>query len=519
MGECLSWNQKKKFMKLITTMCVIVTCLIAIRVRAQPAFITDSLDTYITREMQRWNIPGVAIAIVKDGKVIAMKEYGVRDLDSKQGVDENTLFRIGSCTKAFTATCVTLLDYQKKLSLEDHVTKWIPDFRMYDTCTTTDVRIRDILCHRLGLETFEGDFVNWNSTMTRMEIIHNLRNLKPVYPFRTTWGYCNAGFVTAGQIIQNVTGKTYEEFVKDNILDPLQMTRSSTSYNAIKTDNNAASAYTLVNNAISKIDYDNTDNMTPAASINSCAHDMANWLMMQLGNGMFNGTQVIPKEVLDETHTSQDVISDRYSQLFPAQHFSNYCLGWEAMDYAGKKVVSHDGGVYGFVTNVTLIPEENIGWVILTNTDVNNLYVSLQYQFLDAFMNLPYKNYSSIFYNFSKKGNDQQQKEIDEWKKTVAKKNPPPMDLKYFCGKYHNAAYGDVEVKLEKKQLVIHFQHHNMTAILEYMDDTNFLCTYSDPEFAIKEVPFLLEEGKVKQMTLTCNDFIDFMTYDFMKVQ
>jgi hypothetical protein len=295
--------------------------------------------------------------------------------------------------------------------------------------------------------------------------------------------------------------------------------RSSTSYNAIKSDNNAASAYTLVNNTISKIDYDNTDNMTPAASINSCAHDMANWIMMQLNNGNFKGTQVIPKEVLDETHTSQDVISDSYSPLFPEKHFSNYCLGWEAFDYAGKKVVTHDGGVYGFVTNVTIIPGENVGWVILTNTDVNNLYVSLQYQFLDAFMNLPYKNYSSLFYSFSKNGNDQQQNEIEEWKKTVAKKNPPPVDLKYFAGKYHNDAYGDVEVKLEGKQLVIHFQHHLMTATLEYMSDSNFLCTYSDPEFAIKKVPFVLAEGKVKQMTLTCNDFIDFMPYDFVKVQ
>lgn len=494
--------------------------LTAIVVSAQsPSFITDSLDTYVTREMQRWNIPGVAFAIVKDGKVIAMKEYGVRDLDSKQKVDENTLFRIGSCTKAFTATCVTLLDYQKKLSLDDHVTKWIPDFRMYDTCTTLDVRIRDVMCHRLGLETFQGDFVNWNSTMSRMDIIHNLRNLKPVYPFRTTWGYCNAGFVTAGQIIQNVTGKTFEEFVKANILDPLEMIRSSTSYNAIKNDQNAASAYTLVNNTISKIDYDKTDNLTPAASINSCVHDMANWIIMQLAHGDFNGRKVIPGQVLDETHTSQDVISDRFSSLFPAQHFDNYCLGWEAMDYGGKKVVSHDGGVYGFVTNVTIVPEENFGWVILTNTDVNNLYVALQYQFLDAFLNLPYKNYSSIFYSFFKGRNEQEQKQIDEWRKTVAKKNPIPMDLRYFTGKYHNDAYGDVEIKLEDEQLVIHFQRHTMTAKLEYMDDTNFLCTYSDPEFAIKVVPFVLEEGRVKQMTLTCNDFIDSMPYEFVKIR
>jgi CubicO group peptidase (beta-lactamase class C family) len=301
---------------------------------------------------------------------------------------------------------------------------------MYDTCTTHDVRIRDMLCHRLGLKTFQGDFVNWNSTMSRIDIIHNLRNLKPVYPFRTTWGYCNAGFVTAGQIIENVTGQTFEEFVKATILDPLQMTRSSTSYADIKHDDNAASAYTLVNNAITKIDYDNTDNMTPAASINSSTHDMANWIMMQLNNGNFNGSHVIPQDVLDWTHTSQDVVSDRSSPIFPSRHFINYCLGWEAMDYGGKKVINHDGGVYGFVTNVTIIPEENVGWVILTNTDVNSLYKALQYQFLDAFMNLPYKNYSAILYDQFTRVNKAQQLLVEGWKKTVAKKNPPPIDLK-----------------------------------------------------------------------------------------
>jgi len=496
-----------------------VLLLLMMGTKAQPAFVTDSLDVYISREMARWNIPGVAIAIVKDGKVVVMKGYGITGLDTKKKVNENTLFRIGSCTKAFTATCVSLLDYQKKISLDDPITKWLPDFRMYDSCVTNQVIIRDLMCHRLGLETFEGDFVNWNSTLTSTEIIHNLRNLVPVYPFRTTWGYCNAGFVTAGELIPTITGKSWDEFVKTNIFDPLQMTRTSSSYAAIKKDDNAAEAYARVNNAISRIDYDQTDNLAAAAAINSSAHDMANWILMQLDNGRFNGTQVIPSPVLETTHTSNSIISDNYSRLFPTRHFQNYGLGWELMDYGGKKIISHDGGVYGFVTNVTIIPELHTGWVILTNTDDNSLFSALQYQLLDAFLDQPYKNYSTVYHKSASNRNASEQKQVDEWKKTVAQKNTMTVELKAFSGTYHNPSYGDVEVKLEGKELVIHFQHHTMTARLEYMDDANFLCTYSDPEFGVKVVPFALEEGRVKQMTLTCNEFIDFMPYEFVKVK
>src|SRR6478735_760636 len=167
----------------------------------QPSFISDSLDSYIRQGMKDWNIPGLAIAIVKDGKVVLMKGYGVRDMQSKEPVDENTLFMIASNSKLFTATALAQLEFDKKLSLDDKITKYFLNYRVYDTTTTALVTIRDMLCHHLGTKTFQGDFTFWNSNLSRSQIIYKMRYLQPSQNFRQSYGYCNSCFVTAGEII------------------------------------------------------------------------------------------------------------------------------------------------------------------------------------------------------------------------------------------------------------------------------------------------------------------------------
>src|SRR6476620_1289255 len=180
-----------------------------------PSFVKDSLDNYVNRALTDWEIPGIAVCIIKNGNVVVMKGYGVKDYDTKEKVDGNTLFMIGSNTKAFTATALAMLDADKKLSLDDNVTKWIPEFKLDNKAAGEQAIIRDLLCHRVGFRTFQGDFTYWTSNLTRNEVIEKMGHIKAEYPFRTRWGYTNAAFLTAGEIIPKATGKEWEVFLKE----------------------------------------------------------------------------------------------------------------------------------------------------------------------------------------------------------------------------------------------------------------------------------------------------------------
>src|SRR3954447_11556185 len=225
--------------------CFLITLLCAAEAqKTTPSFISDSLDSYITQGLKDWNIPGLAIAIVKDGKVVVMKGYGVRDVDTKEPVDENTLFMIASNSKLFTGTALAELDYDKRISLDDKVSKYREGYTLYDKNTTDLVSIRDLLSHHLGTRTFQGDFVFWNSNLSRQQIINKMGLLKPSQIFRQNYGYCNSCFLTAGEIIPIVSGKPWEVYVYDSLVVPLRMTNTHTLAHGITQLPNVSKPYT-----------------------------------------------------------------------------------------------------------------------------------------------------------------------------------------------------------------------------------------------------------------------------------
>ncbi len=180
----------------------------------------QTIDQYIEQAMSRWNLPGLSLAIIRNGEVVFLKGYGVKELGKPDKVDENTIFAVASNTKAFTGTAIAMLESEGKLSIEDKITKYFPDFMLYDTLASQLVTIKDLLTHRIGLGTFEGDFITWGTTFTRAELINKLRYVKPVYGFRDGYGYCNSGFLTAGEVIPVVTGKSWDEYIKEKFLIP-----------------------------------------------------------------------------------------------------------------------------------------------------------------------------------------------------------------------------------------------------------------------------------------------------------
>jgi CubicO group peptidase (beta-lactamase class C family) len=487
---------------------------------SQNSFMSDSLDTYIEREMKSWKVPGLAIAVVKDGKVVVSKGYGTRDVTKpNEKVDENTLFQIASNSKAFTATAVALLAHQKRMSLDDKVNRWIPDFKLKDPVANQDVRVRDLLCHRLGFETFQSDLYNWGGNQSRKEIITNLRNVDPVYSFRSHYGYCNAGFLTAGEIIPLVSDTTWDDFLCYNIFQPLKMTRTGTTWTWIQTEKNACLPYTLVDGKLEVMPFVNVDNLGPAASINSSVKDLSHWLLMQLDSGRYEGRRVIPFSVLQATRTSNTIVHDQNNPYFPSKHFQNYGLGWFLEDYNGKKIISHDGGANGFVTTTCIVPELNLGIVVLTNTDANNLFGAIRQQVIDAYMNLPYRDYSEFYRKRAVRGEQKEANDLKAERELVARKNKPELDLKSYAGNYHNAVYGDITIKEEKEKLNIYFSHHpKLIGHLEPRDKSTFLCTYSDPEYGVLVIPFTVKDNKVSSVTIRVNGFIDFMPYEFNKL-
>ena len=488
-----------------------------------PLFITDSLDVYVNRGLEQWQIPGAAVLVVKDGKIVVAKGYGVKELGKNDMVDENTLFMIGSNTKAFTGTALALLENEGKLNLEDKIVKYLPDFRMKDEWITNHLNFLDIVSHRMGFETFQGDFMYWTSDLTADEVIEKFGMLTPKYDFRTKYGYTNAGYAVAGKIIEKVSGLSWADFVREKIFIPLEMKRTIPLSEEFKKANNIAKPHTFVDGKMSLIPIQNIDNLAPCGSIGSSINDLSHWIIAQLDSGNFNGENVIPFSVIQKTRQPLS-IERRVRHPYNKTHFSLYGMGWAFQDYEGREIISHTGGVNGFVTSVTLVPEEKLGIVVLTNTDQNAFFQSLKWEILDAFLGLPYRNYDATFYSSFMKRQEANTKWLNEVKDSVAMNIKPEISLKEFEGKYKHEVYGYAELKIVnnnlelKPELELSLEHHSkLKGKLEYIGNNRFLCTYSDPTYGIKVFQFEIEDGKVKSFDLYVDDFIDYEAYRFVK--
>lgn len=488
---------------------------------APPAFVRDSLDTYVGRALAQWQIPGVAVGIVKDGQLVVAKGYGVRELGKPERVDANTLFMIGSNTKAFTGTALAMLEADGKCSLTDPVKKYFPKFDMKDNWVESHVNLQDIVSHRLGMETFQGDFMYWTSDLTQDQVLEKFGKLEPVYPFRTTWGYCNAGFLVAGKVIENLSGKTWADFLRERIFQPLGMNRTLALSAEISTAQNAARAHTLAEGKLQLIPYGKIDNLAPAGSISSSIEDMSHWVAAQLNNGTWNGQEVISPKVIARTREPLSIEGRRRTtDTGIRRHYALYGMGWGLADYDGREIVSHTGGVNGFVTSVTLLPEENLGVIVLTNTDMNAFYVALMREIVDAYLGRPYRNYSQLFQEDFAEMTAVEASMVKQLRDTIATNPATALPLDRYTGRFDNEAYGWLDMQKDGNNLKVIFQHHpNLVGKLEPLGGNRFLLSFNDPLFGIKPVRFNLAEGRVKNFILQVADFVEFTTYEFAKRQ
>ena len=462
----------------------------------------------------KWESPGRSFSTLESERNSSVSSLiQPKEIESPL-VDENTLFAIASNSKAFTtASLAILIDEGKIGGWDDKVTKYLPEFQMYNPYVTSELTIRDLVSHRSGLDTFSGDLLWYDTTYSADEILRRVRFLKPVRGFRAGYGYQNLMFLAAGRIVEKVSGKKWGEFVKERILTPIGMTRTTTSVKDLK--DNYAMPHNESGGKIRVLPLGNIDNSIGLAGLNSSVADVAKWLRLQLGRGTFEGKQIFSKERSGEMwqqNIFRDVNPSPAKEL-PTQMFAGYGLGWGLNDYRGRKLVSHTGGLDGMITQTAMMPTENLGLVILTNSETGAITI-MRNKILDVFTDAPKRDWNGEFLERAKQAKprqDEAEKKIADSRKLNTK---PSLELKDYAGTYSSEMYGDVTVTEENGKLVLRLvPAPNFVADLEHWNYDTFEIKWRESvnyNFPRGWVTFTLDgQGKTDQLKINQpnNDF------------
>ncbi|MEJ5963285.1 serine hydrolase [Pedobacter immunditicola] len=352
---------------------------------------SPQIDSLVNKTLDTFNVPGIAVGIVKDGKLIHAKGYGIRSIKGRAKVDENTLFGVASNTKAFTAAALGMLVDEKKITWDTRVTDVIPEFKLYDPYVTQEFTIRDLLTHRSGLGLGAGDLMIWpdSSKVTKSQLIHNLRYLKPVSSFRSKYDYDNLLYIVAGDIVTRVSKMSFEDFVENRIMKPLEMKKSAVSWYRLKDKTNIIDGHAPIDDrSLVTVGLSFTELANPAGGIYSNITDMSKWVIAQINEGKYGeklDRSLFSKEVHQEMWSPQTIIKGGSPYH---THFSSYGLGWFLSDVKGYFQASHTGGLAGIVTQVTILPELKLGIIVLTNQQSGAAFTAITNSIKDGYFGI-----------------------------------------------------------------------------------------------------------------------------------
>jgi CubicO group peptidase (beta-lactamase class C family) len=387
--QLLSENLNPNTMRKIIPISFIFILFITQSLRAQIITPTQ-IDSVVAQVLTTFDVPGIAVAVVKDDKIIHAKGYGVRSLRTKIKMDENTLFGVASNSKAFTAAALGMLVDEGKIKWDDKVTDYLPEFKMYNPYVTDEFTIKDLLTHRSGLGLGAGDLMMWpdSNNFTKKDIIHNLRYLKPVSSFRTKYDYDNNLYIVAGEVVERASGMSWESFIENRIMKPLKMTQSAASISRLKDKSNKVDPHAPVNGVVQPIKIDWSETANAAGGIYSNVTDMSKWIIMQMNNGKYGDslTQKLFSEAVHHEMWSPQTIIPAFTAPPYNTHFASYGLGWFLSDVKGYKQVTHTGGLAGIVTQVTLLPEMKLGIIVLTNQQSGAAFSAITNTIKDSYL-------------------------------------------------------------------------------------------------------------------------------------
>jgi CubicO group peptidase (beta-lactamase class C family) len=485
---------------------------------AQPA-----LDALVERVRQEFDVPGIAVAVVKDGNVVHAKGYGVRKLGEPAPVTPDTLFGIASNTKAMTAAALAILADEGRIQWDDAVVKHMPAFQMYDPYVTREMTVRDLLVHRSGLGLGAGDLMFFpSSDLSREEIVRRLRFVRPASSFRSRYAYDNILYLVAGQLIPAVTGTSWDDFVRERIHLPLGMKATRTGVGALRPDDEVASPHAPAEGKLRPIAPTNLDNNGPAGSVQSSVNDMTRWVRMQLNRGEFEGRRIFSERQSREMWSPHTIIPVR-EQTNPAlaavnPMFAAYGLGWTLSDYRGRKLVWHTGGLAGMVTRVTLVPDLKLGVIVLTNQESGAAFNAVTNTVLDHYLVAPPVDWPAVYLETARK-------RVSEAEATVAKAaaarntgSRPSLPPAAYAGRYRDAWYGDVVLEERGGRLRIRFTHSPLLeGWLEHWQYDTFVARWDDRTLlADAYVTFsLTPDGSIDEVKMAAVSPLTDFSYDF----
>jgi CubicO group peptidase (beta-lactamase class C family) len=511
--------------------------LLAAALLAMPAFAAPpaDLDARVDAAMREHGVPGMAIAIVENGKPVLAKGYGVRRLGSPERVDADTIFPTGSTGKAITAAALAVLVDDGKLRWDDKVIDHMPWFRMHDPWVTNEMTVRDLLVHRSGLGLGAGDLMFVPaSSRSRADTVRALRHIKPATSFRSGYAYDNLLYAVAGQLIEEVSGQTWEVFTRERVLKPAGMDDSVTEQSARFANPNRAWPHARTGGAVRGIgaqavlDERKTlgDNGAPAGGLSSSANDMAQWLQVQLGKGTWTNDAGAPVKVFSEAQSKQmwtpAVLTP--TPAWPgklasaAPKFSSYALGWNVRDYRGEKLLDHGGAVFGVQAYVAMIPDRDFGIAVLMNSEDTQAMRGVALEIIDHAIGAPETDWVAAFDEFMDARIEGGLKALA----AAAKSRPtgggkPSLPLAQYAGRYRDPWYGPIDIKRGKGALRIDFlQTPGMAGSLEHVQHDTFRTVWDDATIEPAYVTFALgADGKVERITMKAASPIADFSYDY----
>lgn len=489
------------------------------------------IDALVKRTMETFEVPGIAVAVLKDGKVIHSEGYGTRSLKSGGKVDENTLFGVASNTKAVTAAALAQLIDEGKLEWDTKVTNIIPEFKLYDPYVTSEFTVRDLLTHRSGLGLGAGDLMVFpaSNVTTTEELIHNLRYLKPVSSFRSKYDYDNLLYIVAGEVVARVSDMTYEDYVEENILKPLKMDNTAMSWHEIEDRSNVIDGHAPVNGELVPVGLSFTEAANAAAGIYSSITDMSKWVQAQLNEGRYGeGLQqrLFSEKEHREMWTPQTLI--RTGKGNYNTHFKAYGLGWNLSDVNGYLQVTHTGGLLGIVSQVIMIPELELGIIVLTNQQSGAAFNSISHSILDSYFGIKGKDRIKDYNESRLKWEAEGRKVEDEVWAEVAKQQAAEgceVELSNFAGTYTDPWFGKVTITLEGDKLrFVSANVSDLVGDMSYYKGNTFIVKWDDRSLlADAFVNFSLDregeaEGFLMEAVSPNTDFsFDFQDLEFSK--
>lgn len=496
---------RKRSWAVLLCVAVIASLAVPVRARAQ-SFDPATIDSMVQDALRAFGVPGASVAIVKGDEVIYLKGHGVKRVGGAEPVTPDTLFAIGSTTKAMTATAMAMLVDEGKMAWDDPVRRYVEFFRLSDPLADDNVTLRDLVTHRTGLS--RHDLLWYGSPWSREEIIRKIGAAKLTRSFRSVYQYQNIMFLTAGYAVGVAAGTTWEDFVQKRIFDPLGMkTANFSTAVAEKSPDHATPHRKNREGIVEPIPWRNIDNIGPAGSVNASARDMSQWIRFQLGDGTFEGKRLISAAALAETKTPQMVmrLEGTTRAMNPDTHLMCYGMGWVLQDYRGHYLVSHGGAIDGFRARVVLVPEAKLGLVILANLGGTQMPEALSNTLVDYLLGLPRKEWNAYILQQVAKQEAEQKARLKEREEKRHKGTKPSRELAAYVGAYEDPAYGQATVTLDGSTLVLRWSA--FTLPLEHFHYDTFTLRGDSP-LENEQVVFALDaSGEVATMRVLGVDF------------